>query len=237
MAEGRALRVAVEGEYPPFSSTTAGGKLTGFDVDIAHALCAELKASCRLVKQQWDRMIPDLVAGRYEMIVSSMSITASRREKIDFTDPYYQTPAKFVAKRGADIDTSLAELKGKRVGVQKATTHDRFLTDRFGGMVEVARYDTLRSATADLGAGRIDYLFGDALALHAGLLKASKGQGYTFVGPDLRDPGYFGQGIGIAVQKGNDALRQDLNRALAAIRADGTYAAIAQRYFPFPMDR
>jgi lysine-arginine-ornithine-binding protein len=246
-AEGQALRVAIEGEYPPFSSTGPGGKLEGFDIDIARALCAEMEASCKLVKQRWDRMIPDLVAGRYEMVVSSMSITASRRRQIDFTDPYYQTPAKFVARaakkgKGDDdaaaavlLPASLEALKGKRVAVQKATVHDQYLTARLGGSAQVARYDTLGKAAADLEKGKVDLLFGDAMALHSGLLATAKGKRYAFVGPDLRDRRFFGEGIGIAVRKGNVDLRQRLNAALAKIRADGTYQAIAGRYFTFGM--
>lgn len=234
-AHAAPLRVAVEGEYPPFSSTGAGGKLAGFDVDIAHALCAEMKTSCKLVKQQWDRMIPDLVAGRYEMIVSSMSITARRRQQIDFTEPYYQTPAKFVGRKGESLEGSLSQLKGKRVGVQKATTHEKFLTEQYGDQVQVARYDTLGKAASDLGAGQIDYLFGDAMALDAGLLRTAKGKGYAFVGPDVRDRRYFGEGIGIAVQKGATDLRARLNQALATLHANGTYDAIAEKYFAFGM--
>lgn len=232
--EPAVLRVAIEGEYPPFSSTAAGGKLKGFDVEIAQALCAAMAASCQLVKQQWDRMIPDLVAGRYEMVVSSMSITPRRRQQIDFTQAYYQMPAKFVARKGGDdLAGSLEALKGKRVGVQKATVHDQFLTASVGGSAVLTRYDTLGKAAGDLQAGRIDYLFGDAMALHESLLKTPKGKAYEFVGPDLRDRRFFGEGIGIAVRKGNVDLRNRLNLALAAIRADGTYEAIASRYFTF----
>lgn len=236
MAEEAVLRVAIEGEYPPFSSTGANGKLTGFDVEIAQALCSEMAATCQLVKQQWDQMIPGLMAGRYEMVVSSMSITARRKQQIDFTQAYYQTPAKFVArKKGAAFAGSLEALKGKRVGVQKATTHDQFLTAKLGGSASLTRYDTMAKAASDLDAGRIDYLFGDAMALDEGLLKTSKGKGYAFVGPDLRDRRFFGEGIGIAVQKGDHGLRDRLNRALAAMRADGSYDAISARYFTFGM--
>lgn len=230
--ESAVLRVAIEGEYPPFSSTAAGGKLKGFDVEIAQALCAAMAASCQLVKQQWDRMIPDLVAGRYEMVVSSMSITPRRRQQIDFTQAYYQMPAKFVARKGRDdLAGSLEALKGKRVGVQKATVHDQFLTANVGGSAVLTRYDTLGKAAGDLQAGRIDYLFGDAMALHENLLKTPKGKAYEFVGPDLRDRRFFGEGIGIAVRKGDDALREPLNAAIKGIRASGTYQEISNRYF------
>jgi lysine-arginine-ornithine-binding protein len=234
LARSQTLRVAVEGEYPPFNTVTAGGTFSGFDVEIAHALCAAMQASCKLVKQQWDRMIPDLVAGRYEMIVSSMSITVPRLQQIDFSDPYYQTPAKFVAKKGAALDRSLEDLRGKRVGVQKATNHEQYLASSHP-WVALTRYETIGKATAALRAGKIDYLFGDAMALDKGFLKTLDGKGFAFVGPDMRDPRYFGRGFAVAVQKGNAELRGRLNQALATIKANGRYDAIQKKYFVFDM--
>jgi ABC-type amino acid transport substrate-binding protein len=166
------------------------------------------------------------------MIVSSMSVTSSRRQQIDFSDPYYQTPAKFVAKKGAPLDRSLADLRGKRVGVQKGTNHEQFLASNHVG-IALTRYETLTKATAALSAGKIDYLFGDAMALDKGFLKTPKGKGFAFVGPDLRDPRYFGQGIAVAVQKGNADLRARLNQALAEIKASGRYDEIQKKYFVF----
>lgn len=234
-AGGEPLRVAIEGEYPPFSATGKNGELVGFDVEIAKALCAAIGASCRLVKQRWDRMIPDLVAGRYEMIVSSMSISQARLRQVDFTDPYYQTPAKFVAREGQRLSASLAELRGKRVGVQKATNHDSYLTENHGDAVEVVRFGTLGEAAAALAAGEIDFLFADAMALSSGLLKSKRGRGFAFVGPDLRDPRYFGRGVAVAVRKGEDELRARLNEGLARLHADGTHDAIRRKYFDFDL--
>ncbi|MEK0083881.1 transporter substrate-binding domain-containing protein [Benzoatithermus flavus] len=232
-AQGEGLKVAVEGEYPPFNETGPDGRLKGFDVDIAQALCAHIGARCELVKQQWDRMIPDLAAGKYDMIVSSMSITDTRRATMDFTDAYYHTPAKFVGRKGAFAGLTADGLAGKRIGVQRATIHDSYLTDTYGGRAEITRYDTLEKAQADLVAGKLDLLFADAIALNDGFLKTAKGKSFEFAGPDVRDPRWFGEGIGIAVRKGNTGLRDRLNQALAAIRADGTFERIEKKYFPF----
>ena len=179
-ARAQELRIAVEGEYPPFNQTDKKGKLSGFDVDIAKALCKALDASCELVKQRWDRMIPDLVDGKYDLVVSSMSITAERRQKIDFTNPYYQTPAKFVAKKNADLPATLDALKGRRIGVQKATTHEQYLMRQLGSSAEIVRFQTLPKAQAELTAGKVDVVFGDALALVGGLPEDRQGQGATF---------------------------------------------------------
>lgn len=231
-----ALRVAVEGAYPPFNKVDAKGKWTGFDVEIAQALCAAMGTPCKLVQQPWDRMIDDLEAGRYEMVVSSMSITEARRQRIDFSDPYYRTPAKFVGRSGQSLDAALLQLKGKRVAVQKATNHELYLSSVQDGVVLV-RQPTLGAATADLAAGKADLVFGDAMALDLGFLKTPKGKGFAFVGPDMRDPRFFGKGMAVAVRKGNDDLRGRLNRALASIKASGAYDAIQKRYFVFDMGR
>lgn len=230
-ARAQNLRIAVEGEYPPFSKTDKKGKMSGFDVDIANALCKALEAKCELVKQRWDRIIPDLVDGKYDLVVSSMSITAERRQKIDFTNPYYYTPAKFVAKKDADLPTSLEALKGRTIAVQKATTHEQQLVKKLGSSAQIVRYETLPKAQADLAAGKVDLVFGDALALWSGFLQTDKGKNFTFVGPDF----IFGAGIGIGVRKGQSDLVAQLNRALDAIRADGTYDKIAGQYFAFPL--
>lgn len=234
-AAAETLHIAVEGEYPPFNQTDKKGRLSGFDVEIANALCKAMDASCKLVKQRWDRMIPDLVAGKYNLVVSSMSVTAERRQKIDFTNAYYQTPAKFVAKRGTAIEVSPDGLKGRKIGVQKATTHEQFLSGKFGSSAVLVRYETLPKAQADLVAGKIDLVFADAMALDGGFLKTAQGKGYAFVGPDFRDQRWFGQGIAIGVQKGQSDLVAKLNQALARIRADGSYDSIAGKYFDFDL--
>ena len=134
------IRFGVEGAYPPFSSVAADGKLQGFDIDIAYALCEQLKAECVLVTQDFDGLIPALLSKKFDAIIASMSITEERKKKVDFTEKYYQTPARFVAKKGSDIAITKEGLTGKKVGVQRATTHDSFLTDNFGDVVEIVRY-------------------------------------------------------------------------------------------------
>jgi arginine/ornithine transport system substrate-binding protein len=167
------------------------------------------------------------------MVVSSLSITSTRRKQIDFTRPYYQTPAKFVAKKGAGIEVSPEGLKGRRLGVQRATTHERYLTSLYGDSAVLVRYDTLPKAQADMAAGKLDLVFADAMALSEGFLKTKTGKGFEFVGPDFRDSRWLGQGIGIGVRKGRADLVGQLNEALEAIKSDGTYARIERTYFDF----
>ena len=227
------LRIGVEGAYPPFSSVTADGKLVGFDIDIANALCAEMGAECTLVQQDWDGIIPALLARKYDAIIASMSITEERKKKVAFSGKYYQTPAKFAAKKGSGISISKEGLAGKTVGVQRATTHDNFITEEFGDAVDIKRYGTQDEAYLDAVAGRLDLLLADSVAMKEGFLDTDKGQGWEFVGPGYTTKKYFGEGAGIAVRKGDTDLVKKLDDAIAAIRANGTYDAIAKKYFEF----
>jgi arginine/ornithine transport system substrate-binding protein len=227
------VRIGVEGAYPPFSEVTADGQLVGFDIDIANALCAEMKVECELITQDWDGIIPALQARKYDAIIASMSITPERKERVDFTKKYYNTPAKFVRKKGSGIEITKESLAGKVVGVQRATIHDNFVTDVYGDTVEVKRYGTQDEAYLDMVAGRVDLLLADSVALDGGFLQTDAGKDYEFVGPDYNDPQYFGEGAGIAVRKGEADLLGKLNAAIDAIRANGTYKAIQDKYFDY----
>ena len=227
------VRVGVEGAYPPFSEITADGKLVGFDIDIANALCEEMKVECELITQDWDGIIPALQARKYDAIIASMSITEERKKKVDFTNKYYNTPAKFVRKKGSGIEITKEGMKGKTVGVQRATIHDNFITEVYGDTVNIKRYGTQDEAYLDAVAGRVDLLLADSVAMDEGFLKTDAGKDFEFVGPDFSDPKYFGDGAGIAVRKGDDDLRQMLNQAIDAIRANGKYKAIQDKYFDF----
>ena len=227
------VRIGVEGAYPPFSSVSPAGELQGFDIDIAKALCEQMKVECTLVQQDWDGIIPALLARKYDAIIASMSITEERKQKVDFTEKYYQTPARFVAKKGSGFEISHQGLKGKKVGVQRATIHDSFLTDNFGDAVEIVRYGTQDEANLDLVAGRVDLLLADSIAISEGLLKTDKGKDFEFVGPPYSDPKWFGEGAGIALRKNDEDLRLMFNKAIDEIRENGTYDKIAQKYFDF----
>jgi arginine/ornithine transport system substrate-binding protein len=227
------VRIGVEGAYPPFSYVTPGGELAGFDIDIAKALGEAMGAEVTLVAQDWDGIIPALLAKKYDAIVASMSVTEERKQKVAFTDKYYQTPAKFICKKGSIKEFSKDTIKGKKVGVQRATIHDRYLTDNYGNDVEIKRYGTQDEAYLDLAAGRVDMLLADSVALSDGFLKKPEGADYQFIGPDLSDPKWFGDGAGIAIRKEDKDLVEKFNMAIKKIRSDGTYKAIQDKYFDF----
>jgi arginine/ornithine transport system substrate-binding protein len=231
--EWKVVRIGVEGAYPPFSYTTADGKLEGFDIDIAEALCKAMGVEIKLVPQDWDGIIPALMAKKYDAIIASMSITEERKKKVAFTNKYYQTPAKFICKKGMVKEFSPEVLKGKTVGVQRATIHDNYITDNYGKDVDIKRYTTQDEAYLDIAAGRVDFLLADSVALSDGFLKKPEGKDFEFVGPDLTDPRWFGQGSGIACRKQDKDLVEMFNKAIEQIRADGTYKAIQDKYFDF----
>lgn len=231
-ADWSRIRVGVEGAYPPFSSLAADGTLQGFDIDIAKALCAELKAECQLVQAPFDGMIPGLQARKFDAIVASMSITDERRKVVDFTVRYYNSPARFVTRKGAKLAVTPEGLKGRRVGVQRATIHDRYLTEQYKG-TQVVRYTKQDEIFLDLASGRIDATLVDSVAASHGFLRTPAGRDFEFTGPVFEDPKYFGYGSGIAVRKSDADLRGKLDGAIAAIRANGVYKRIQDKYFDF----
>jgi len=230
--EVRKIKIGVEGGYPPFSQVGTDGKLIGFDIDIANALCEQMKAQCTMVQQEFDGLIPSLQARKIDAVIASMSITEERQKVVDFTDKYYRTPARFVAKKNSGLTVTAAGLKGKRVGVQRTTTHDRFATDTFKES-EIVRYAKQDDVFLDLAAGRLDGALLDWIAASEGFLKSPTGKDFSFQGPIFIDFKYFGVGAGIAVRKGETALRNDFNAAIKAIRANGTYKKIQDKYFDF----
>jgi polar amino acid transport system substrate-binding protein/arginine/ornithine transport system substrate-binding protein len=227
-----ALGICVEGAYPPFSATAEDGSIVGFDIDIANALCAEIGETCTMVKTDWDGIIPALLEKKCDAIVASMSATDERRQVIDFTTKYYQTPARFAARADADFVDTPEGMAGKLVGVQRGTTHNAYMEAAYPD-ADLRLYATQDEAVLDLAAGRIDAVMADSIALSDGFLATEAGKGFAFLGGPHVDPKIHGEGAGIGVRKEDTELRDRLSAAIAAIRADGTWDAIAGKYFDF----
>lgn len=231
-AQAETLRFGMDGNFPPFTKVSSDGKLSGFDVDIANALCNAMKVTCELVSQDWDGLIPGLNVSKYDAILSSMSITDERKKAVDFTNKYYHTPIWLVTKPGAKADPDA--FKGQRIGVLRASTQERFAKDTWGKAgAEIVAYGKLPEAFLDLKSGRLAAVLGDSVVVDADFLKTPAGKGFAKVGPDYTDSRYFGYGAGIAVKKGNKALQERLNKALTQIRQDGAYQKIEKKYFSF----
>lgn len=225
------LKICVEGAYPPFSETNADGEIVGFDIDMTRALCAEMGAECELVKTEWDGIIPALIERKCDAIVASMSITPDRQKVIDFSDKYYQTPARFIAAEDTDLEASQEGLADAVVGVQRGTIHQQFMEGEFPE-VELKLYATQDDAYLDLQSGRIDAVMADSIAMSEGFLNTEQGEGYDFFGPGYSIPEYHGVGAGIGVRKGSD-LAGRFSEAIQAIRESGEYERIQGKYFDF----
>jgi arginine/ornithine transport system substrate-binding protein len=226
------LRVATEGAYPPFNSVDASGQIVGFDVDIANALCAEAGFTCTIVTQEWDGLIPGLLAEQYDVIIASMTITEARREVVDFTDHYYRTPTRFVAAVDAGLEISPEGMAGRVIGVQSGTVFEAWLRETFT-QSDIRPYPSAEEHNADLVAGRVDAVVGDSVAFVGSFFTLPDSEGFEFVGPEYTDTALVGDGIGIALRQDDDEIRERLNAAIATIRDNGTYAEINARYFDF----
>ena len=229
-AQAAKLRVGVEGAYPPFSWKEPDGTLKGFDIDFAMEVCKRMKRDCELIEQEWDGMIPALLSRKFDTIIASMSITEERKKKVDFTVKYYQTPAGVVAKENAGFDRSNAGMKGKRLGVQRATTHQCSAEKLFPD-AELVLYATQEEVFQDLASGRLDAQISDSLQALEGFLNQDAGKGYAFLGDMVTDEECQGIGAGFAVRKADTELRDSLSEAIKAIRADGTYKTLNDKYF------
>ncbi|GAB4400200.1 MAG: ABC transporter substrate-binding protein [Rhodoferax sp.] len=232
LAQEKDLKVAIDPTYEPFTYKTADGKPTGFDVDIAHALCEQIKRKCVFVEQAWDGMIPGLLAKKYDVIISSMSITEERLKQVDFTDKYYNTPSKIVLRKDIKFDGP-ASLKGKKIGVLKASTQEKYaLGELKKAGAEVVSYDAQDQVYLDIKAGRLDGTVADVMEVTGGFLSKPGAENFHFVGPELSSfTQYFGTGAGVALRKGQAELKKQLNDAIKAIRANGTYKKINDKYF------
>ena len=232
-ASAQDLKVAVDLSYEPFTYKLPSGQPAGFDIDIANAVCEQIKRKCVFVEQVWDSMIPGLQARKYDIIVSSMSITDERRKVVDFSDRYYKTPSAIVVKKGTEY-TGPASLKGKAIGVLKGSTQEKWAMGELKPAgVNVVPYEAQDQVYLDINAGRLDGTVADKVEVHGGFLRKPEGKDYGYVGPDQYDTKYYGDGIGIPARKGQKELIGQINAAIKTIRANGTYDKIAKKYFDF----
>ncbi|TQI79878.1 L-arginine-binding protein [Serratia fonticola] len=220
------IRFASSATYPPFESLDANNQIVGFDIDLAKALCKQMQADCTFTNQAFDSLIAALKFKKYDAVISGMDITPERSKQVTFTQPYYANSAIVIAEKGKF--TSLADLKGKKIGMENGTTHQKYMQDKHPEINTVA-YDSYQNAILEVKNGRIDGVFGDTAVVNEWL---KSNPNLAPVGEHITDAQYFGTGLGIAVRPDNHALLAKLNAALDAIKADGTYKAINDKWFP-----
>ena len=229
---GKTVKLGIDPTFPPMEFKNADGKFEGFGVDIAEAMCAEVKAKCEWVESSWDGMIPGLQARKFDAIASSMFITEKRQAQINFSNPISNSPSRLVAPKGSKLLTTVESLKGKRIGVEQGSAQETYAKEvwQVAG-VEVVPYQNTDLLTADLAAGRVDASFQSDLQASESFLKKPAGAGFEFVGDAIRDQKYFGAGDGLGFRKEDTELRDAFNKALATVIANGTFKKINDKYF------
>ncbi|HYF87703.1 transporter substrate-binding domain-containing protein [Azospirillum sp.] len=232
IAAAQEIRIATEGAYPPFNFTQPDGKVAGLEVDLANALCERMKRPCTVVAQEWDGIIPGLLAKKYDAIMATMNITPERAKAIGFSTPYMVVPAYFVAPAKSAIDGSPASLRGKTIGAQVSTTHSRYVEKHLGSEATLKTYDTASNLLADLKAGRVDAAITTG-ATASDWVKGDGGKSVKLVGQPVIDAEVFGPGIGVGLRKEDESLKQSFDEAIRAVVQDGTLARIAARYVDF----
>lgn len=231
-AQEEVVRIGTEGAYPPFNNLTSDGKLEGFDIDIAQALCDEMKVRCEFIAQEWDGIIPALQAGKFDAIIASMSITPERLQQVDFSNKYYNTPPGLAVPKDSDINgVGKEDLAGKTIGAQASTTHFNYSTVTYTDST-VKPYPTAQEYQLDLANGRLDAANDDIIALTQ-WLDSPEGACCKLAGTITPVDEIHGPGAGIAIRKGETALRDRFSAAIKAIRENGKYKEINDKYFSF----
>jgi polar amino acid transport system substrate-binding protein len=226
------IRFLTEVDYPPFNFAGPDGNPQGFNVDLARIMCEELKLGCTIQMRRFETIVAALNANQGDAAIASIAATAAMRAKVDFTDPYYRTPARFAARRDSPIQEVLPErLEGKKVAVVAGSAHEAYLRALFTE-VEVRPYPSTELSRAALRRGEVDLLFGDAISLAFWLNGTDSEDCCAFRGGPYIDSRYFGEGIGIAVRKGNETMRMALNWALFRVWEQGRFTDLWLRYFP-----
>jgi len=220
-ASAQELTFAMEPSYPPFETTNEKGEIIGFDVDVANAICKEIQATCKFKGEAFDALIPNLKAKRFDASISAIDITDARAKQVLFSDAYYDSTASYVTLKGkATLESA------KNVGVQNGTTFQQY-TVAATKQYTTKAYASLQSAILDLKSGRIDMIFGDTAVLADMISKEPEMQ---FVGEKVANKKYFGNGLGIAMHKSNKELAEQLNKGLTAIKANGEYQKIYDKW-------
>ncbi|WP_262265446.1 transporter substrate-binding domain-containing protein [Microvirga yunnanensis] len=231
-AQKPVIRVAVEGAYPPFNFIDANNELQGFEVDLLKSLCDAMNATCELVPHAWDGIIKGLVTHEYDAVMSSLEITERRQKRIAFSDPYYRIPAVFIgSKETAPGEVTPAAMAGKRIGTIERTDHETYLRTFYKDS-EIVLFAKAEEANLDLLVGRIDAVFADELLLSK-FLESREGACCHIIGDAPAEPAYKREAYGIGLCKEDESLRDQFNRAIAQVKADGTYDRISAKYFSF----
>ena len=228
----RVIRFVTEDDYPPFGFALPDGSLSGFNVDLARALCEELRVQCTVQARRWDTMFETIEQSRADAAIASIAMTPANRARVDFTAPYYKTPARFVARAAVVLpDTSPEALAGKTVGVVARSAHEAYLR-AFFPRVTVRVYDNALALRSALKRNEVEIAFGDGVAFALWLNGTDASGCCAFRGGPYTESRFFGEGVGIALRKDNQAMKRALDYALKRVSERGIYADLYLKYFP-----
>ena len=228
----RQIRFLTEDDFPPFNFQLPDGQLAGFNIDLARAICAELDIPCTIQRRNWDLLTTSLNDNSADAIIASMAINAETRQQVDFTSPYFLTPGRFVFRRDSTLKDITPKALGDRpVAVLGGSRYEAFLTAFYPKLVRM-NFETPALARNALQTGRVQAVFGDAVTLSYWLNGQEAANCCEFRGDPFTDPRFFGDGVGIAVKKGNTVLRRALDYALARIARRGMFSELYFKYFP-----
>ncbi|WP_157017738.1 transporter substrate-binding domain-containing protein [Mesorhizobium xinjiangense] len=228
------LRFLTTIDFPPFNYLTTEGRLAGFNVDLARAICMELDLSgtCQIQALPWDEIEQALSEGQGDAVIAGVAMTPQSRSKYAFSRPYLIFPGRFVTADGLPGAGPLyARLRGKRIGVMAGSAHERALRELFGSL-RVVTYSKRQWMFEDLRDGNTDAVFGDGMQLSFWLAGSASQGCCRFAGGPYLLPDYFGPGMAIAVRPDDIELTAAFNHALREIDEDGTFAELYLRYFP-----
>ena len=226
------IRFLTETDYPPFNYAGPDGAPAGFNVDLARLICEEMKVACTIQMRRFDTLIASLNSNNGDAVIASIAETPEMRKHVDFSDSYYRTPARFVARRDLNLDDIRPEtLEGRKVGVVTGTAHEAYLKALFTE-AELHPYPDEEAARDALKKGEVDLLFGDGISLSFWLNGTDSAGCCEFRGGPYIESRFFGEGVGIAVRRGNDLLRQAFNWALFRLWEKGQFTDLWLRYFP-----
>jgi polar amino acid transport system substrate-binding protein len=226
------IRFLTEIDYPPFNYAGPDGNPVGFNIDLARMICEEIRVQCTIQMRRFDTLISALNSNNGDAIIASIAQTPEMRARVDFSDPYYRTPARFVALRNSAIDDVRPEaLEGKKIAVVAGTAHEAYLKTLFTE-AELRPFPDADTARFALKRGEVDLLFGDGISLAFWLNGTDSANCCEFRGGPYLESRFFGEGVGIAVRRGNDLLRQAFNWALFRIWEKGRFTDLWLRYFP-----
>ncbi len=234
----RTIRFLTTDDFPPFHFTTIEGTLTGFDVDLARAICADLKIACTIQARRFDQLVGEIKAGKDDALIAAVANTPATRADLDFTAPYYTTPGRFAAQLQSKLDAkgpvaamTPDALAGHTIGVEAGTAHEAYLKTFFPktGLRPYRNQPDLRAALAN---GEVEAIFADGVGLALWLNGTESKACCAFRGGAFTESRYFGNGVSIAVGKGKDSLREALDYDLDKLTRDGTFADLYLKYFP-----